>query len=125
MVKIKLSTDFSATPGGRLIADGDYSGELFRDTLLLEKYEEAERTNTLLEVDFDDCYGVGTSFLEEAFGGLVRKHHKHGILKRLKIVALEDETIPGNIKKYVEEAEANDISKLNAHFNAYLVKEVN
>lgn len=108
MVKIKLSTDFSATPGGRLITEGDFSGELFRDNLLLEKYEEAERNNTLLEVDFDDCYGVGTSFLEEAFGGLVRKYHKHGILKQLKIVAIEDETIPGNIKKYVEEAEAND-----------------
>ena len=63
MVKIKLSTDFSATPGGRLITEGDFSGELFRDNLLLEKYEEAERNNTLLEVDFDDCYGVGTSFL--------------------------------------------------------------
>ncbi len=108
MVKIKLSTDFSATPGGRLIAEGDFSGEKFRDEVLLAKYEEAEQSNTMLEIDFDDCYGVGTSFLEEAFGGLVRKYHKHGILKRLKIVALEDETIPGNIKKYVEEAEAND-----------------
>lgn len=108
MVKIKLSTDFSTTPGGRQIAEGDYSGEQFRDELLLEKYEEAEQGNTLLEVDFDGCYGVGTSFLEEAFGGLVRKYHKHGILKRLVIVALEDETIPGNIKKYVEEAEAID-----------------
>ncbi len=108
MVKIKLSVDFSTTPGGRLIAEGAFSGELFRESLLLEKYEEAERENTVLEVDFDDCYGVGTSFLEEAFGGLVRNYHKHGILKRLKIVAMEDETIPGNIKKYIEEAEAND-----------------
>ena len=108
MIKIKLSTDFSPTPGGRLIAEGDFSGELFRDELLFKRYEEAEINNTTLEVDFDDCYGVGTSFLEEAFGGLVRKYHKHGIFKRLKIVALEDETIPGNIKKYVEEAEADD-----------------
>ncbi len=108
MVKIKLSVDFSTTPGGRLIAEGAFSGELFRESLLLEKYEEAERENTVLEVDFDDCYGVGTSFLEEAFGVLVRNYHKHGILKRLKIVAMEDETIPGNIKKYIEEAEAND-----------------
>lgn len=104
MVKIKLSTDFSATPGGRFMAEGEFSGEFFRDTLLLKKYEEAKRNGTFLEIDFDDCYGVGTSFLEEAFGGLVRKHHKHGILKRLKIVALEDETIPGNIRKYIEEA---------------------
>ena len=108
MVRIKLSTDFSETPGGRLISEGDFSGEKFRDDLLLAKYEEAEKSNTILEVDFDDCYGVGTSFLEEAFGGLVRKYHKHGILKRLKIVAMEDETIPENVKKYVEEAESNN-----------------
>ena len=105
MIKIKLSTDFSPTPGGRLIAEGDHSGELFRDSLLINKYEEAEHENTILEIDFDDCYGVGTSFLEEAFGGLVRKYHIIGSLKRLKIVALEDETIPDNIKKYIEEAE--------------------
>ena len=108
MIRIKLSTDFSATPGGRLIEEGDFSGELFRDTLLFKKYEEAEQNNTMLEIDFDDCYGVGTSFLEEAFGGMVRKYHKHGMLKYLKIVALEDETIPWNIKKYIEDAEAED-----------------
>ena len=108
MIKIKISTDFSDTPGGRLIEEGDFSGELFRDKILIQKYEEAERTNTFLEIDFDDCYGVGTSFLEEAFGGLVRKYHKHGILQRIKIVAIEDETITDNITKFVEKAEAAD-----------------
>ncbi len=108
MIKVKLSTDFSATPGGRFIAEGDFSGEKFRDDLLIKKFEEAEQSDAVLEVDFDDCYGIGTSFLEEAFGGFVRKYHKHGLLDRLKIVAIEDETIPGNIKKYVEEAEAAD-----------------
>lgn len=108
MIKIKISNDFSDTPGGRLIEEGDFSGQLFREQLLLPKYNEAEEKNDLLEIDFDDCYGVGTSFLEEAFGGLVRIHHKHGILKRIIIVALEDETIPDNIQKFVERAEAND-----------------
>ncbi len=108
MVKIKLSTDFSDTPGGRLIEEGEYSGELFRDTLLIQKFEEAEQNNDYLEIDFDDCYGVGTSFLEEAFGGLVRHYSKKGVMDRIRIVAVEDETIPGNIKKYVEEAEGKD-----------------
>lgn len=108
MIYIKISNDFSDTPGGRLKEEGEFSGELFRDTILIEKYEEAEKTNSVLEIDFDDCYGVGTSFLEEAFGGLVRKYHKHNILQRLKIIATEDETIPDNIKKFVERAEANN-----------------
>ena len=105
MIRIKLSKDFSDIPGGRYIAEGDYSGELFRESILLSKYEEAEQQNELLEIDFDGCFGIGTSFLEEAFGGLVRVHNKHGVLKRLRIIATEDETIPGNIKRFVEEAE--------------------
>ena len=104
MIRIKISKDFSETPGGRLIEEGDFSGELFRDSILIQKYEEAEKQDTQLEIDFDDCYGVGTSFLEEAFGGLARKYHKHGILKRITVIAMEDETIPDNIKKFVEKA---------------------
>lgn len=108
MIKIKISDDFSDIPGGRYIAEGDYSGELFRESVLLKKYTEAVEQGTSLEIDFDGCYGFGTSFLEEAFGGMVRIHHKHGMLKRMRIVSTEDETIPGNIRKYVKEAEEKD-----------------
>ena len=108
MLSIKICKDFSDIPGGRYISEGEYSGELFRDTLLLGKYREAKEKNTTLQVDFDGCYGFGTSFLEEAFGGMVRVYHEHGLLSRLLIVSTEDETIPENIKKYVEEAEAKD-----------------
>lgn len=55
MIRIKISTDFSETPGGRLIEEGEFSGQLFRDTILIEKYNEAEKRNTQLEIDFDDC----------------------------------------------------------------------
>lgn len=109
MIKIKISKDFSEIPGGRTIEEGDYSGEAFRDTVLIQKYEEAEQNDEILEIDFDDCYGFGTSFLEEAFGGLVRKYHKHGILRRIRIISFEDETIPDNIRKYVEAAEKEDM----------------
>lgn len=108
MIRIKISDDFSEIPGGRYISEGKYSGEQFRETLLAQKYQEAKEKKTDLEIDFDGCYGFGTSFLEEAFGGMVRIHHEHGILKRLRLISTEDETIPGNIKKYVEEAEEKD-----------------
>lgn len=108
MIRIKISSDFSEIPSGRTVAEGEHSGEEFRDTLLIHKYEDAERINDVLEIDFDDCYGFGTSFLEEAFGGMVRKYHKHGILNRIKIISTEDETIPENIRKFIEEAEAED-----------------
>lgn len=108
MIRIKISTDFSDIPGGRLKKEGKHSGEEFRDELLLPKYQEAEENDTELEVDFDDCYGFGTSFLEEAFGGMVREHHIHGILQRLRVISNEDETIPRNITKYIKEAEGLD-----------------
>ena len=108
MVFIKISEVFSDTPGGRLIVEGDYSGELFRDTILIEKIIEAQSKGELLEIDFDGCYGIGTSFLEEAFGGLVRKYHLHGTLQIMRFISTEDETVPGNIKKYIEEAEEKD-----------------
>jgi hypothetical protein len=108
MIKINICSDFSDTPGGRLIREGAYSGEEFRDTLLISKYLEAEKQNDILEINFDGCYGFGTSFLEEAFGGMVRKHHKHGTLQRMRFISTEDETIPDNIKKYVKEAEEKD-----------------
>ena len=108
MVKIKICDDFSDIPGGRYISEGEFSGELFRENILVQKYQEANEQNSKLEIDFDGCYGFGTSFLEEAFGGMVRVHHVHGMLKRLDLISTEDETIPENVIKYVKEAELKD-----------------
>lgn len=101
-LKIKISTDYSNKPYNRIM------GGNFRDSILIKKYAEAECNNDILEIDFDDCYGFGTSFLEEAFGGMVRKYHKHGMLKRIKFISTEDETIPDIIKRYITIAENKD-----------------
>ncbi|MCI8749408.1 MAG: STAS-like domain-containing protein [Lachnospiraceae bacterium] len=106
MLTIQICKDFSDTPGGRYICEGEYSGEKFREELLLPKYNEAEDKGEKLRVEFDGCYGFGTSFLEEAFGGLVRVYKKEKVLDRLVIISKEDETIPGLIEKYVKEAES-------------------
>lgn len=108
MIKIKISTEFSATPSGRTREEGEFSGEEFRDNLLIKKYKEAEEKNEILEIDFDDGYGFGTSFLEEAFGGMVRKYHIHGALERMRFISEEDETIPEYVEKYIKDAEAKD-----------------
>lgn len=105
MKKIKISEDFSKTPGGRLIIEGDYSGEEFREKILLPKFEEAEKNKEELLIDFNDTYGFATSFLEEAFGGLVRKYNKENVLKVIKIKSDDDETVPLLINKYVKAAE--------------------
>lgn len=105
MIVINIAKDFSEVPGGRYIDEGDFSGEQFRDEILVKKYDEAEENNEILQVIFDGTYGFGTSFLEESFGGLVRKYKKRNVLNRIELISTEDETIPGNIKKYITEAE--------------------
>lgn len=105
MVKINIANDFSEVPGGRFIKEGNHSGELFRDELLIKKYTQVEKDKDILEINFDGTYGFGTSFLEEAFGGLVRKYKKRNVWSHLRIISTEDETIPDNVKKYILEAE--------------------
>lgn len=40
---IKISVDFSETPGARHRSEGAYSGEEFRDDLLIKKYNIAKQ----------------------------------------------------------------------------------
>ncbi len=71
--KIIIAKDFSKFPGPRYIRQGPNSGELFRDTKLYPAFIEAYEKGSKLEIDLDGVAGYGSSFLEESFGGLVRK----------------------------------------------------
>ena len=70
MKLITIADNFSETPLGRYVTDGSYSGERFREEFLVPALKEGSLT-----VDIDGTEGYGSSFLEEAFGGLVRKKH--------------------------------------------------
>jgi hypothetical protein len=65
---INIAKEFSEVPSGRFLEDGPYSGELFRDTLLVPVLKEFDSVT----VELDGVEGYGSSFLEEAFGGLIR-----------------------------------------------------
>ena len=62
-----ISKDFSSTPGPRYIREGDFSGELFRNEILLPIITEAIENKLKVIVDLDGTAGYGTSFLEESF----------------------------------------------------------
>lgn len=72
MTTIRVAKDFSATPGGRYRRHGPYSGEEFREVILLPRVRAAQAQNQRVVVDFDGVAGIPSSFLEEAFGGLIR-----------------------------------------------------
>lgn len=104
-MRIAIARDFSDTPGGRKIIEGDFSGELFREQILLPKYKEAVEKKDKLEIDFDGAFGYPPSFLDEAFGGLVRTLKEKGTLNNIIIVSNDDLTIERKIRKYVADAE--------------------
>ncbi len=65
---IEIAREFSDVPAGRFAKDGKFSGERFRDEFLLPNLSGGSKLNVVL----DGVEGFGSSFLEEAFGGLVR-----------------------------------------------------
>jgi hypothetical protein len=62
---------YSCTLGGRHISDGPFSGEQFRDRFLVPALTRAAKTSDKVVVILDGTRYL-SSFLDEAFGGLVR-----------------------------------------------------
>ncbi|PPK51247.1 STAS-like domain-containing protein [Marinobacter persicus] len=66
---IVVVRDFSTRPYGRYYKDGDRSGAKFRDEFLLP----ALQNNDHVTVDLTGYNLYGRSFIDEAFGGLIRE----------------------------------------------------
>ena len=72
-ITINIAKDFSSTPGGRTPDEGPGDGETFRKKHLVPALQD--KTHDKVFIDMAGCAGFPWSFLEEAFGGLVRKEH--------------------------------------------------
>jgi hypothetical protein len=99
--KISIAKDFSRFPGGRYYDDGDFSGQRFREEFLLPLLTKGEH----ISLDLDGTLGLGSSFLEECFGGLVREHGLSASQIRKNINFLsENEILIETILLYIDEA---------------------
>ena len=99
---IVVARDFSRSPGGRTVDDGPYSGERFREELLVPALKAGSDD---VEVDLRGALTFGSSFLDEAFGGLVRKHRFSPALLRKRMHIRSDlELYVSKIWSYVEDA---------------------
>lgn len=117
-MEINVVKEYTDKPGARYESQGPNSGEKFRDTILYPKFLEALEKNETLTVNLDGGYGYGSSFLEESFGGLVRrlkKEEKECYAKVLEIIIIsnDNKTWLEKIKTYIEEAIKNPIRKEN------------
>lgn len=106
---IEVVKDFTDTPGARYKSQGSFSGEEFRDEILYPKFMESLKENKTLTVNLDGGYGYGSSFLEETFGGLVRrlKKEKNSNYKKvLDIIIISNDNKIWNekIKLYIQSA---------------------
>lgn len=100
---INIASDFSVFPAGRYRTDGPHSGEKFRLELLMPALWES----ALVTVYLDGTMGYSSSFLKEAFGGLVCKS---GFLvselrSKLTIISDHDRTLITEIWSYIDQAE--------------------
>ncbi len=99
---INVTKQFSEYPAGRYRSDGKFSGEVFRDDWLAPYLSEHD----IVEIDLDGAMGYGSSFLEEAFGGLVRKHHMtpSSLRSKLRIKSEDEPSLVDEIWIYINDA---------------------
>lgn len=102
MYKINIAKDFSDAPGGRYVKEGKFSGEEFREELLVPKYIEANEKGVKLLIDLDGTYGYATSFLDEAFGGLGRRYPNDDVASKLDFISKDQPGIVEVINKYIK-----------------------
>lgn len=117
-MEINVVKEYTDKPGARYESQGSNSGQKFRDTILYPKFIEAIEKNETLIVDLDGGYGYGSSFLEETFGGLVRrlKKENNDSYKRVGeiiIISNDNKTWIEKIKGYIKEAIDNPIREEN------------
>lgn len=103
-MRIDVGREFSKTPFGRYPSDGENNATKFRENFLRNAFsgQDAE-----VVIDFSSVnLGVGSSFLEEAFGGLVRE----GVTPKVILSKLKVEgglsTYRSQIERFVFKAEA-------------------
>lgn len=85
----KIAKEFGRFPGGRLIKHGPFSGEQFREEVLLPLL----RVNERLQIDLTGTNGYGASFLDESFGELGKIFGFETCEKRLILICDDDPTL--------------------------------
>lgn len=110
-VTINIATNFSIEPMGRYLTDGDGSGEAFRERVLVPALKEAET----VEVILDGTEGYGSSFLDEAFAGLLREHgfSADDFKRRVLLVSKEDPSFIEEILGYVGDEDRRTAARRN------------
>ncbi len=95
---ISVARDLSYFPAGRFKTDGIHSGEAFREFLVTKLNQ-----NDTVTVSLNNTLGFGSSWLEEAFGGLVLKDRFTAAdLHRKLTIQADDTTLITEVWSYID-----------------------
>lgn len=110
MKTLYIGKYFSDDPAGRYYTDGDGSGEEFREEVLKPLFDKADQV--IINID-QNVEGYGSSFLVEAFAGLIKHGYftKEEILKKLEVKFNDPdfEFYKKKIYQYLNEASYNSV----------------
>ncbi|HDV8381146.1 TPA: STAS-like domain-containing protein [Citrobacter freundii] len=99
--EIIMSKDFSEQPFGRYETDSPFSAEAFRENHVipaLNKYK-------MVTIDLTGKFGLASSFLEEVFGGLVRRGFSASELEgRLNVILPKIPSVVHQVWIYINKA---------------------
>lgn len=109
MITFNLAADYSKNPSARFEDEGINGGEQLRK-IIVPQLKEAIAQRDKFQIILDGTSGLGTSFLEEVFGGLIREEHiSYQELKDYLVVISEEEPeLIDEINQYIEDAHANE-----------------
>lgn len=97
MKTINIAKDFSVFPGGRFKKDNMYSAEEFRDTILIPCIKKYDK----IIIELDGTRGYSSCFLEEAFGGLIRKGYNKSFINNHIVFISSRESLIREIQNYI------------------------
>jgi hypothetical protein len=100
-IRYSIAKQFSRHPGPRFRNQGPDSGEALRARLV----RLLNDSHDIIEVDLDGTSGFGSSFLDEAFGGLIR-HEKYdkSIIRRFSFISKTDPSYIVEIHESIDRA---------------------
>lgn len=102
MITINVARDFTRFPSGRYKKNGSTSGEAFRERFLEQPIQRGDK----VVVELDGTIGYGSSFLEEAFGGVVRslKVRPEQLWEKLLMLHSSDPSLVEEVRQYIFDA---------------------
>jgi hypothetical protein len=101
-LRYSLAREFARDPGPRYKKQGPNSGEAFRAVL-----RDLLGRGGIVRINLDGTSGIGSSFLDEAFGGLIFAEGMQAsdVLARIKLESSDDETYILDIMESIEKAQ--------------------